>query len=189
VLHARHVHRRQAILALVGAVAALWAATAAGSHTLQSAPAALVRAASGSDDGSAVPVPVCPFPRTLAPSFRSAAASTGLPPALLYAVAKVESQFQIDARSSVGARGLLQVMPETAASLDLDPDLPQTNVLAGARYLRLLVDRFGSVDTALAAYNAGPTAVAEAGGTAPTLGVVRYVANVDAIWHGVAGCR
>lgn len=187
-LHARHVHRRQAILAVVGAIAALWAVTA-GSHTLQAAPAAIVRAASGSDDAGSVSVPGCPFPHALAPAFRSAAASTGLPPALLYAVAKVESQFQIDARSSVGARGLLQVMPATAASFDLDPDLPQTNVLAGARYLRLLVDRFGSVDTALAAYNAGPTAVAEAGGSAPSLGVVRYVANVDAIWHGVAGCR
>lgn len=187
-LHARHVHRRQAILAVVGAIAALWAVTA-GSHTLQAAPAAIVRAASGSDDVSSVSVPACPFPRALAPTFRSAAVSTGLPPALLFAVAKVESQFRIDARSSVGARGLLQVMPATAASLELDPDLPQTNVLAGARYLRLLLDRFGSVDTALAAYNAGPTAVAQAGGSAPTLGVVRYVANVDAIWHGVAGCR
>jgi soluble lytic murein transglycosylase-like protein len=189
VLHVRHVHRRQAILAVVGAIAALWAVTA-GSHTLQAAPAAIVRAASGSDSGSSsVSVPACPFPRALVASFRSAAASTGLPPALLYAVAKVESQFQIDARSSVGARGLLQVMPATAAAFDLDPDLPQTNVLAGARYLKLLVDRFGSVDTALAAYNAGPTAVAAAGGSAPSLGVVRYVANVDAIWHGVAGCR
>jgi soluble lytic murein transglycosylase-like protein len=188
VLHARHVHRRQAILAVVGAIAALWAVTA-GSRTLQAAPAAIVRAASGSDGSSSVSVPACPFPHPLAPAFRSAASSTGLPPALLYAVANVESQFQIDARSSVGARGLLQVMPATAASLDLDPDLPQTNVLAGARYLRLLVDRFGSVDTALAAYNAGPTAVAEAGGSAPSLGVVRYVANVDAMWHSVAGCR
>jgi soluble lytic murein transglycosylase-like protein len=187
-LHARQVHRRQAMLAVVGAIAALWAVTA-GSHTLQAAPAAIVRAASNGGSSDAATVAPCPFPRTLGPAFRAAAASTGLPPALLYAVAKVESQFQVDARSSMGARGLLQVMPSTAASLDLDLDLPQTNILAGARYLRLLVDRFGSVDTALAAYNAGPTAVAEAGGSAPSLDVVRYVANVDAIWHGVAGCR
>lgn len=188
-LHVRHVHRRQAMLAVVGIVAALWAVTA-GSRTLQAAPDALVRAAGGDDGGSsAVSVPACPFPRALASSFRSAAASTGLPPALLYAVAKVESRFQVDARSPVGARGLLQVMPATAASLELDPDLPQTNVLAGARYLKQLVDRFGSVDTALAAYNAGPTAVAEAGGAAPSLDVVRYVANVDATWHDVTGCR
>jgi soluble lytic murein transglycosylase-like protein len=160
-----------------------------GSRTWQAAPAAIARAASGGDAGSAPAVDPCPFPRALASSFRSAASSTGLPPALLYAVAKVESKFQIDARSSVGARGLLQVMPATAAALDLNPDLPQTNILAGARYLRQLVDRFGSVDTALAAYNAGPTAVDEAGGSAPSLGVVRYVANVDAIWHDVTGCR
>jgi soluble lytic murein transglycosylase-like protein len=79
-------------------------------------------------------------------------------------------------------------MPATARSLELNIDEPNSNVLAGARYLRQLIDRFGSSDLALAAYNAGPTAVTAAGG-APSIDVVRYVANVDAIWHSVAGCR
>jgi soluble lytic murein transglycosylase-like protein len=79
-------------------------------------------------------------------------------------------------------------MPDTARSLALDPDQPGTNILAGARYLRQMLDRFNSADVALAAYNAGPTAVAAAGG-APSGDVMRYVENVDAVWHDVAGCR
>ena len=61
-------------------------------------------------------------------------------------------------------------------------------MLAGARYLRELLDRFHTPDLALAAYNAGPSAVERAGG-APTLQVETYVANVNAQWHSVAGCR
>ena len=60
-------------------------------------------------------------------------------------------------------------------------------MLAGARYLRLLLDRFQAPDLALAAYNAGPTAVAGAGG-APTLQTETYVANVTQIWRELRGC-
>jgi soluble lytic murein transglycosylase-like protein len=79
-------------------------------------------------------------------------------------------------------------MPATGKSLALNIDEPATNILAGARYLRQLLDRFGSNDIALAAYNAGPTAVDKAGG-APSIAVQRYVANVDLLWNSVAGCR
>jgi soluble lytic murein transglycosylase-like protein len=79
-------------------------------------------------------------------------------------------------------------MPATGDALELDIDEPRANVLAGARYLRLLFDRFNSSDVALAAYNAGPTAVARAGG-APSIAVQRYVSNVNLTWHSVAGCR
>ena len=79
-------------------------------------------------------------------------------------------------------------MPATGRSLDLNIDEPRSNVLAGARYLRQLLDRFRSSDLALAAYNAGPTAVASAGG-APSLAVQRYVSNVTLLWNSVAGCR
>ncbi len=81
----------------------------------------------------------------------------------------------------------MQVMPETAAELQLDLDRPHSNVLAGARYLRRLLVRFGSLDLALAAYNAGPTAVARAGG-APTGAVLTYVANVRQHHRALAGC-
>lgn len=91
---------------------------------------------------------------------------TRLPLSLLTAVARVESQFQPGATSSAGARGPLQVMPKVAAELELELDVerPTQNVLAGARYLRLQFDHFPSSDLALAAYTAGPTAVANAGG-------------------------
>ena len=107
---------------------------------------------------------------------------------MLVAVAQVESQMTPTARSHADARGLLQVLPSTAAALRLDVDRPATNVLAGARYLKQLLDEFHSTDLALAAYNAGPTAVAEAGG-APTQETLRYVANVTALWRDLRDCR
>ena len=83
------------------------------------------------------------------------------------------------AHSNVGARGLFQLMPATARELALAQDAPASNVLGGARYLRQLLARFGSLDLALSAYNAGPTAVEKAG-AAPTIETLRYVKNVEA---------
>lgn len=164
---------------------------------------AVAAAVSGARDGKATPVvaripaiPVaqvaaradrCPIPGLFRPAFVAAANDTGLPLALLTAVAQVESQFQPAAISSAGAHGLLQVMPTTAAELKLDAENPATNVLAGARYLQRLLDRFGSTDRALAAYNAGPTAVERAGG-APNVETLTYVGNVTAIWRALHGC-
>jgi peptidoglycan DL-endopeptidase CwlO len=130
----------------------------------------------------------CPVPMQFRSAFARAARDTDLPLAMLVAVGQVESNLVSTARSSADARGLLQVLPSTAAALNLDVNRPETNVLAGARYLRLLLDRFHSPDLALAAYNAGPTAVAEAGG-APSAGVSTYVANVTSLWRSLRGCR
>ena len=129
----------------------------------------------------------CPLPRRFRPAFELAARDTGLPLALLVSVARVESNFRPQARSDAGASGLLQVMPATAWELALDPEEPSSNVLAGARYLRLMLDRFHSTDLALAAYNAGPTAVAKAGG-APSAETLAYVANVTRQWRKLDGC-
>jgi len=107
---------------------------------------------------------------------------------MLVAVGQVESQMTATARSRADARGLLQVLPSTAAALRLDVDRPSSNVLAGARYLKQLLDEFDSPDLALAAYNAGPTAVANAGG-APTQETLDYVVNVTALWRELRGCR
>jgi soluble lytic murein transglycosylase-like protein len=131
---------------------------------------------------------ICPVPSLYRPAFARAAHDTGLPLAMLVAVGQVESNLKADARSSADARGLLQVLPSTAAELRLNADLPASNVLAGARYLEQLLRRFHSTDFALAAYNAGPTAVSEAGG-APTNETVQYVANVTALWRELNGCR
>jgi soluble lytic murein transglycosylase-like protein len=78
-------------------------------------------------------------------------------------------------------------MPSTAAELELDPDHLEENVLAGARYLRQMLDRFKTPDLALAAYNAGPTAVEEAGGATGSE-TLTYVANVNRLWRHLHGC-
>jgi soluble lytic murein transglycosylase-like protein len=132
--------------------------------------------------------PLCPIPGEFRSAFLAAAHDTGLPLALLVAVGEIESNFRPDAVSEAGARGLLQLMPTTAAELRLDPNHPPSNVLGGARYLRLLLDRFQSTDLALAAYNAGPTAVERAGG-APSAVTMTYVANVTARWRALTRCR
>jgi soluble lytic murein transglycosylase-like protein len=129
----------------------------------------------------------CPLPARFRPAFVAAAADAGLPLALLYAVAMVESDLQPDARSSAGARGLLQLMPSTARALDLDEGDVASNVLGGARYLRQMLDQFHSTDLALAAYNAGPTRVERAGGI-PSGETAAYVERVTAIWWALNGC-
>ena len=129
----------------------------------------------------------CPVPHDLRDEFRAAASDTELPLAMIVAVAKVESNLDPDARSAAGAHGLLQVLPSTAAELDLDAYHVGDNVLAGARYLRLLLDRFESTELALAAYNAGPTAV-EHEGARPNDETVAYVASVTSQWKKLVGC-
>ena len=133
------------------------------------------------------PDPACPLPSRYRSAFELAARDTALPLPLLVAVARVESRVDQRARSSRGAQGLLQVLPSTAHALGLDASSARTNVLAGARYLRQLLVRFGSADLALAAYNAGPGAVERAGG-APSGQTVTYVANVTAAWRSLRGC-
>jgi soluble lytic murein transglycosylase-like protein len=129
----------------------------------------------------------CPVPRPFRAAFARAAAETKVPASLLVATAYEESEMDPAARSNAGAQGLLQVMPETARDLRAGGAGPTANVLAGARYLRQMLDRFGSVDLGLAAYNAGPTAV-ERAGAAPTLATLRYVKNVEARAASLASC-
>ena len=92
-------------------------------------------------------------------SIRAAAHRNGVDPDLLTALVWTESSFVPDAVSHAGAVGLAQLMPGTAEALGVDPFDPSQNLEGGARYLRQMIDRFGSVDLALAAYNAGPTRV------------------------------
>lgn len=100
-------------------------------------------------------------------------------PALVEAVIANESGFDSSATSRSGARGLMQLMPETAASLGVsDAYDPAQNVRAGTRYLRTLLDRFGDVKLALAAYNAGPNAVARYGSVPPYRETQDYVHRV-----------
>jgi soluble lytic murein transglycosylase-like protein len=129
----------------------------------------------------------CPVPARFRTAFAQASAKTGVEASLLVATAYEESRMNPAARSEAGARGLLQLMPATARELRLESAAPADNVLAGARYLQQLLARFGSVDLALAAYNAGPTAV-ERAGAAPSLATLRYVANVERRAASLAAC-
>jgi soluble lytic murein transglycosylase-like protein len=112
----------------------------------------------------------------------AAAASNGIDPALLKGLVSQESGFDPNARSGAGALGLTQLMPGTAASLGVTNPLdPAQSLQGGAKYLRQQLDRFGGDERlALAAYNAGPGAVARYGGVPPYSETQNYVNSVMA---------
>ena len=97
---------------------------------------------------------------------------------LLQALVRVESAFSPDAVSPKGARGLAQLMPDTARALGVDINNPRENLDGGARYLLAQIESFGSLELALAAYNAGPDAVRQHGGIPPYAETRAYVARV-----------
>jgi soluble lytic murein transglycosylase-like protein len=114
---------------------------------------------------------------------RAAEMRHALPLGLLEALVKVESAFEPGAISRAGAMGLSQLMPATARALGvLNPLDARANVDGGARYLRAMLDRFGSIKLALAAYNAGPGAVLRSRGVPANSETPAYVAKVLAAW-------
>jgi soluble lytic murein transglycosylase-like protein len=120
-------------------------------------------------------------PRRVLPSLSRAAAAAALrnnvSPDLIDIVARQESGYRANAVSKAGAIGVMQLMPATARALRVDPHDPIDNIEGGARYLRMLLDRFGGrVDLTLAAYNAGPAAVDRYGGIPPYRETRAYVA-------------
>jgi soluble lytic murein transglycosylase-like protein len=113
-------------------------------------------------------------------SIQKAAALYHLPAALIQAVIKAESGFQVRAVSPAGAQGLMQLMPDTAKDLGVnDPFDIDENIHAGARYLRNMLDRFnGDIRLALGAYNAGPATVLRHNGHVPYKETQAYVRRV-----------
>jgi soluble lytic murein transglycosylase-like protein len=111
---------------------------------------------------------------------QQASEAYGLPPELILAVMKVESNFNPRAVSRSGAQGLMQLMPATAAALGVtDPFDPRQSIVGGAYTLRVLVNEFdGQVPLAVAAYNAGSKAVRRHGGVPPIPETQSYVPTV-----------
>lgn len=124
---------------------------------------------------TATPAP--PYDRLV----EQAAARHGVDPGLVHALIEVESGYRADAVSSVGAMGLMQLMPRTARRYGVsDPLDPAANIDAGTQHLRALLDEFGPLYelSALAAYNAGEVVVRRHGGVPPYPQTRRFVRRV-----------
>jgi len=123
--------------------------------------------------------------RSYSSEIRSAAAFNAVDESLIRAIIHAESAYQPDARSPKGAQGLMQLMPSTAADLQVgDPFDPAENIDGGTRYLSQLLAEFkGDVELATAAYNAGPNAVYKYGGVPPYDETQEYVRRVKILYQ------
>lgn len=126
-------------------------------------------------------------PENLDPLFASASAQSGVPASLLAAVAKQESGYDPTAVSSAGAQGIMQLMPSTASSLGVDAFDPAQAISGAAQLLGGYLQQYnGSVPLALAAYNAGPGAVASYGGVPPYAETTNYVNSILGMLGGTS---
>jgi len=122
------------------------------------------------------------------PLIKRQAEKHGVDERLVHAVISVESCFDPNAVSTVGAQGLMQLMPATAKSLGVsNPYNPGENIGGGVAYLKQMITRFKEVRLALAAYNAGPGAVERHGGVPPFAETQSYVARVLDLYEGRSG--
>lgn len=112
---------------------------------------------------------------------KQAASQHGISEGLIKAVMHTESGFNVNARSPVGAQGLMQLMPATARRFNVSNAFdPQQNIMAGAKYLAWLTKRFnGNTSLVLASYNAGEGNVAKYGGIPPFKETQDYVRRVS----------
>ena len=119
------------------------------------------------------------------PAIRKHAQAHGLAPELVSAVMRVESCYDRRAVSRSGARGLMQLMPATALQLGVNDSFdPEQNIAAGVRYLAQMLARFNhKLELGLAAYNAGPEAVAAYDGVPPYPETVSYITRIRKLYQ------
>jgi|GEM_PF-5762526 len=142
---------------------------------------------------SAAPAPA-PKPASPAPAAKSpvgdikkmivdVALSMGVDPYVALSIAKLESGFDQSKRNPSGAIGLFQLMPGTARFLGVNPHIASENIKGGILYYKQMYKRYGSMDLALAAYNAGPGNVAKYGGIPPFRETQAFVTKVKREYH------
>jgi soluble lytic murein transglycosylase-like protein len=154
------------------------AARNANTHAYAARPAGLTPTTALSGGVSGVP---------FADLFNAAGANYGVSPKLLAAVARVESEFNHHAVSAAGAQGLMQIMPSTARGLGINAFDPAQAIDGAARILKANLKEFGSIDLALAAYNAGGGAVKKHRGIPPNAETRAYVPKVKAALAALGG--
>jgi Rod binding domain-containing protein len=124
--------------------------------------------------------PTDPIVSSYGSIIEKAAKEHKIEPALIYSVIKVESNGDPNAESSAGARGLMQLGEATASDMGVaDSFDPTENIHGGAKYLKRMLDRYGDLNLALAAYNAGPGNVDRHGGVPPFRETQEYIVKVN----------
>lgn len=102
----------------------------------------------------------------------------GVDPYVALSIAKIESNFDTSIKSPGGAIGLYQLTPSTAKKLGVNPYIVSENIEGGLKYYQMLYKKYGSVDLALAAYNAGPGNVAKYNGIPPFSSTKAFIKNI-----------
>ncbi len=102
----------------------------------------------------------------------------GVDPFIALSIAKIESNFNPSIKSPAGAIGLFQLTPSTAQKLGVNPYVARENVEGGLKYYKMLYNKYGSVDLALAAYNAGPGNVAKYKGIPPFNATKNFIKSI-----------
>ena len=116
---------------------------------------------------------------------QEAALENGIDPRLITEIARQESSFDPRATSRAGARGVMQLMPQTAQYLGVDDPMDdRANIFGATRYLKMLLQTFrGDLDLTLAAYNSGPGAVQHYRGVPPYPETIAYVSTIRLKYH------
>ena len=102
----------------------------------------------------------------------------GVDPYVALSIAKIESNFDATVKSPGGAVGLFQLSPGTAKKLGINPYIVSENIEGGIKYYKMLYKKYGSMDLALAAYNAGPGNVAKYNGVPPFTTTKNFIKNI-----------